>query len=288
MNNKVIGYKAFDSNFRCNGMQFEVGKTYRHDGEIRMSEAGFQFYENPLDVFICASPDYCRFAVVEAGGEISKDSNQSYASELHIKAELSLQQLIDAGAKYIYANNKRKAAVNSGDWSVAVNSGAESSAINSGYQSTAVNSGYRSAAVNSGEGSVAFNSGDGSVAVNSGDWSVAVNAGYKSAAANSGDASVAVNSGHHESMAVNSGNQSVAINTASMGMAAVEGAESIAMAAGPASKAKGALGCWLVLSEWDKSEQHRINVVCVRVDGKRIKTNTFYSLRKGKIVEVNK
>jgi hypothetical protein len=108
-----------------------------------------------------------------------------------------------------------------------------------------------------------------------------------SAATNSGDASVATNTGNR-SVATNTGNRSVAVNTGDYSTATVEGLESIAMAMGYQSKAKGALGCWIVLSEWDvniEGIRHIIDVQCAKVDGEKIKPDTFYRLENGEFVE---
>ena len=105
--------------------------------------------------------------------------------------------------------------------------------------------------------------------MNSGYSSAAVNSGYRSAAVNSGDSSAAVNSGYSSA-------------------AEVSGNESVACALGIESAAKGALGCWLVLSEWKflSDGWHRVNVKCRKVDGKHIKPDVFYKLIDNNFVEV--
>jgi hypothetical protein len=54
-------------------------------------------------------------------------------------------------------------------------------------------------------------------------------------------------------------------------------------------KASGSLGCWIVLTEWKKNKEGNWKIRTVKsakVDGKRIKPDTFYSLIDGKFVEV--
>jgi hypothetical protein len=61
------------------------------------------------------------------------------------------------------------------------------------------------------------------------------------------------------------------------------------MAMGVESKAKGALGCYIVLAEWEQDDNwdwHIKNVKSAKVDGKRIKANIFYTLENNKFVEV--
>ena len=119
-------------------------------------------------------------------------------------------------------------------------------------------------------------------------YSVASNSGYKSVASNTGYKSVASNTGDN-SVASNSGYKSVASNTGDNSVASVENDESVACSLGVESKAKGKLGCWLVLSEWQLSEDdykyHRIDTQCVKVDGEKIKADTLYKLENGKFVE---
>ena len=100
------------------------------------------------------------------------------------------------------------------------------------------------------------------------------NTGYRSAATNTG----------WRSAATNTGEQSAATNTGYRSAAIVEGQESVALAMGYQSRAKGALGCWLVLAEWDAAGKHIQDVQSVRVDGERIQANTWYRLKQGQFV----
>ena len=92
------------------------------------------------------------------------------------------------------------------------------------------------------------------------------------------------------SAATNTGKRSAATNTGDQSAATVTGKESVAMAVGYDSKAKGALGCYLVLSEWKHidGEYHIVDVQSVKVDGETIKADTFYKLIDGKFVEVDR
>ena len=123
--------------------------------------------------------------------------------------------------------------------------------------------------------------------VNTGDQSAATNTGYRSAATNTGDYSAATNTGDY-SAATNTGNQSAATNTGDYSAAEVKGAESIAIATGIESKAAGALGCYIVLAEWEIAEDSTRHIKAVRshkVDGEVIKPGVFYKLKNGKFVK---
>ena len=68
------------------------------------------------------------------------------------------------------------------------------------------------------------------------------------------------------------------------------GEDAVIMCAGSRSKAKGKKGSWITLAEWVKDEEKgRYVPVCVkteRVDGEKIKEDTYYTLKNGEFVEV--
>ena len=86
--------------------------------------------------------------------------------------------------------------------------------------------------------------------------------------------------------ATNTGDQSAATNTGYQSAATVEGEESVAIVTGYKSKAKGAIGCWIVLTERD-DEMRILGVKADRVDGDKIKPDTFYMLSGGEIMEAD-
>ena len=120
--------------------------------------------------------------------------------------------------------------------------------------------------------------GDCSAATNTGNYSAATNTGNYSAATNTGDCSAATNTG----------NYSAATNTGDCSAATVDGKESIAIVTGVDSKASGAIGCWLVLTErggWNGDIFPIKEVRAVKVDGEAIKPGVFYKLENGEVVE---
>ena len=98
--------------------------------------------------------------------------------------------------------------------------------------------------------------------------------------------SAATNTGDY-SAATNTGDSSAATNTGNYSAATVEGKESVAVSLGINGKAKGVLGCFIVIAEWEFTDVwHRKNVVSLLVDGESVKENTFYSIKDGIVVEV--
>lgn len=78
-------------------------------------------------------------------------------------------------------------------------------------------------------------------------------------------------------------------NTGYRSAASVEGKESIAIVTGKDSKAKGSLGCWIVLTErgeWNDETCPILDVKAFKVDGEVVKADTWYKLIDGKAVEV--
>ena len=82
-----------------------------------------------------------------------------------------------------------------------------------------------------------------------------------------------------------SGWYSTGAASGSCSTAEVSGKDSIAVANGARSKARGALGCYLVLTEYD-DDGHMICAKMARVDGSAIRENVYYTLKNGEFVEV--
>ena len=104
---------------------------------------------------------------------------------------------------------------------------------------------------------------------------------------NTGDYSAATNTGDR-SAATNTGDRSAATNTGDRSAAKVSGKDSVAIVIGRDSKAAGALGDWIVLTErgdWDGENYPIKEVKAFKVDGEKIKADTFYELVNGEAVE---
>ena len=100
---KIIAYKGFDKNLKCRDFQYEVGKEYEMDGDIKCCERGFHACESPLEVFDHYDMLTSRFAKVEQSGEIDKEENTTKvcSSKIKVKAELKLADMINLGVEWI-------------------------------------------------------------------------------------------------------------------------------------------------------------------------------------------
>ena len=86
------------------------------------------------------------------------------------------------------------------------------------------------------------------------------------------------------STAGSSGDYSTAAATGAYCSAKADGKDSIAVVNGACGKACGALGCYLVLTEYD-DDGHMLCAKMAKVDGTHIKENVWYTLKNGEFAE---
>ncbi|VEF98765.1 DUF7666 domain-containing protein [Pseudomonas aeruginosa] len=317
----MTAYKGFKQDLTCRGYQFEIGGTYKHDGEVEACASGFHSCEYPLDVFGYYAPGESRFAIVKASGQLSRhdDDSKIASATLVVEAEISMPTMISRAIDWIMSKVDKSveqtvvgetasntgdysaasntgdysAASNTGDYSAASNTGNRSAASNTGYQSAASNTGNRSAASNTGYQSAASNTGYQSAASNTGNRSAASNTGYQSAASNTGNRSAASNTGYqsaasntgNRSAASNTGYQSAASNTGNRSAAEVSGKESVAASLGIEGRARASAGSAIVLCHRD-DEGRLIHIRASKVGENGVEPDTWYQLNaEGEFVE---
>ena len=236
MKKTIKGFKGFDKDMRCQGFQYEVGKTYETDKAV-MCEKGFHFCEHPLDVLSYYPPtNGNRFLeVVGSGDTKTKEGEDSKVccTEIQIGGEVSLNAFVKASISFVMERIKKVAAATTGD---------SSPAATTGFSSAAATTGNYSAAATTGDSSPAATTGNSSPAATTGDYSAAQ----------------------------------------------VGGGNSIACGIGRKNKARGKLGCWLVLAEWIEvnGEWTVKGIKSAKVDGEKINVDAWYEVTSGKFVEV--
>lgn len=99
----IKSYKGFDKNLKCRDFQYEIGKEYEMDGEIKVCNRGFHACESPFDVFDHYTMIDSRFCEVEQDGNISKEDRGTKicSSKIKIKAELKLADMIYLGVEWL-------------------------------------------------------------------------------------------------------------------------------------------------------------------------------------------
>ena len=206
------GYKAYGKGLKCKGFQYEVGKEYKHEGEINPCQSGFHFCENPLDVLDFYDLTECEFSEVEATGKTKTDDNKKTVTDkIKIGAKLDLPAFIKASFDFLWERCKAKEKDN----------------------------GYYSQLASSGDSSKLASSGDSSQLASSGYYSQLEMQGEKSVGANIGINGII----------------------------------------------KGKKGCWITLAEYGDNNEIKF-VASAKIDGKKIKENTWYKLKNKKFVEV--
>ena len=187
MSEQKIYYKGLDADFKCRGYAFEVGHTYRHDGEVKACSSGFHSCANPWDV-LSYYDITSRFALVEVGGETvtHEDDSKIASAEITIKAELKLPDFVKSCIDWLKDACKSDISPAPGDYSQLAASGDSSQLAASGDYSQLAASGYYSQLAASGDSSKLAASGDYSKLAASGDYS---------RLAASGDYSIAMSAG---------------------------------------------------------------------------------------------
>ncbi|HIC3734343.1 TPA: DUF7666 domain-containing protein [Salmonella enterica] len=308
MTKEIVTFKGFNKDLKCRDFQFEIGKTFHHDGKVGACSSGFHACECPFDVFSYYSPADSRFAETISFGITDREEygdTKIASASITIKAELTLPQFIQRGIEWIWSKIDKSleqqimcgdwsAATNTGDWSAATNTGNRSAATNTGSCSAATNTGDWSAATNTGNRSAATNTGSCSAATNTGNRSAATNTGNRSAATNTGSCSAATNTGScsaatntgdwsaatntgNRSAATNTGSCSAATNTGDWSAAEVSGSQSVAAAFGIEGKARASEGGAIVLCYRDEDGE-LIHIRASKVGENGIMPNTWYQL----------
>ena len=284
---KIIAYKGFDKKLKCRDFQYEVGKEYEMDGDIKCCERGFHACESPLEVFDHYDMLTSRFAKVEQSGEIDKEENTTKvcSSKIKVKAELKLADMINLGIEWIKEvtspakvkkddklndNGGDSAKIGSSGYSAQIGSSGDSAKIGSSGDYAQIGSSGYSAKIGS--------SGDYAQIGSSGDYAKIGSSGYYAKIGSSGDYAQIGSSGYSAQIG-SSGDYAKIEST---------GNHSVVMAAGNNSIAKAKIGSWITLAEWDYVDDVW-TPICVKteqVDGERIKADTFYKLIDGEFKEV--
>ena len=162
------GYKVFNGDMTCRGFQYEVGKTYKHNGPIELCKSGFHFCTRAIDCFnyYCFDPDNV-VCEVEAIGSVLTGETKNVTDAILVCRRLSWTEVLSL----CNTGNGNTGNQNAGDW----NAGSRNAGNqNTGDRNTGDwNTGNRNAGDwnagdhNTGDGNAGDqNTGDG----NAGDW----------------------------------------------------------------------------------------------------------------------
>ena len=104
----IIAYKGFNKDLKCRGFKYEVGKTYKHDGDVKCCNGGFHACENPLDVLKFYNDFDSRYCKVEQSGAFSKSEDKTASSEIKIVSEIGFVGLFQDAIELIQKNTDPK------------------------------------------------------------------------------------------------------------------------------------------------------------------------------------
>ena len=280
-------YKGFDKKLKCRDFQYEIGKEYEMDGEIKVCSRGFHACESPFDVFDHYTMIDSRFCEVEQDGNISKEDRGTKicSSKIKIKAELKLADMINLGVEWlkeITSPEKIKTSIkdnSSGNGAQIGSSGYDAKIGSSGNDAQIGSSGYDAKIGSSGNDAQIGSSGYDAKIGSSGNGAKIGSSGNGAKIGSSGYGAKIGSSGNYAQIG-SSGNYAKIDST---------GEGCVIMCAGINSVAKASKGSWITLSEWSYSDKKKRYIpVCVKtefVDGEKIKADTYYSLKGGVFVE---
>jgi len=306
---KVIkSYKGFNKDMTCRGFQYEEGKEYEEE-TADACHSGFHACEYPLDCLGYYSPNESVYHEVEQNGEFDRGEDDSKVASTKIKigARLDISGLVKAAIDFTMSRVKKEAESDEdygassatgykGASSATGDKGASSATGNCGASSATGNcgassaTGYKGASSATGDKGASSATGDYGASSATGDYGASSATGYKGASSATGD--------YGASSAT--GNCGASSATGYKGASSANDSESVAVAWGYKGKAMGVIGSHIVLAEWkyigskeddryDRAEQEAwefVGAKMFRVDGEKVKPDTWYRLENGELVEV--
>ena len=306
MEEVIKSFKGFNPDMTCKGFQYKEGESYEEYTAI-VCKKGFHACEYPLDCFKYYNPAESVFHEVEQSGKIDRDGDTKTAStKIKIGAEINIAGMVKAAIEYTVnrANKETGSDKNNGASSATGNCGASSATGDYGASSATGYKGASSATGDYGASSATGYKGASSATGNCGASSATGDCGASSATGDYGASSATGDKGASSATgdygaSSATGNCGASSATGYKGASSADDENSVAVAWGYKSKAKGVLGSHLVFANWeyvgdedddsyDRSEPDAwelAGAVMVRVDGEKIKTDTWYTMKDGKVIE---
>ena len=298
----IKAYKGFNKDMTCRGFQYEEGKEYETD-KVEVCETGFHACEYPLDCFSYYSPNVSVYHEVEQDGEISRSDGDSKvaSSKIKIGASINIAGIVKAAIEYTTKRtNKENDAT--GDYGASSATGYKRASSATGDYGASSATGYKGASSATGDYGASSATGDYGASSATGDYGASSATGnygassatgYKGASSATGNYGASSATGDYGASSA-TGYCSVSSATGYCSVSSAECENSIAVAWGYHGKTKGVIGSYLVLADWEGDENNYWTpelwslkgAKMVRVDGKKIKENTFYTMVNGEIEEV--
>ena len=252
------GYKGFEKGLICRGKHYAENTVFEEEN-AEICESGMHFCKNPLDVLeyyplVNENGEMSDFAEVESLDNAETNDGKKFCTKkLKIGEKISFAKLVRESVAQICSSGDDAQIGSSGDWEPIGSSGDWGQICSSGYGEQICSSGDWAQIGSSGDDARIGSSGNGVQIGFSGDWAQIGSSG----------------------------------NGARIGSS---GKYTVICCSGTDSIAKGKIGSWITLSEWKYDKIEKVIIpVCVKtekIDGERIKEDTFYKLENGEFVEV--
>ena len=262
------GYKAFEKGLICNGKQYAENTVFEED-TAEVCKSGMHFCKNPFDVLdyyplVDSKGEFSDFAEVEALDEPVTDDNKKFCSKkLKIGAKLSFSKFVEAMASFEFEKiDETKVKTTKKDNAKIGSSGNFAQIGSSGDYAQICSSGISAQICSSGNFAQIGSSG-----------------GYAQIGSSGNFAKIG-----------SSGNFAQIGSSGGYAQIGSSGKYSVICCAGNDSIAKGKVGSWITLSEWKWNDEAQAYIpICVKtekIDGVKIKADTFYKLQNGEFVKV--
>ncbi len=272
MTKKIVAYKGFDKDLKCLGFQYEVGKTYKHAGDVDVCRSGFHACDNPMDVwgFYDISGGH-RFGKVTQSGYIKREADKNASSILHFEAELSLGDFIQDCVRWLINHTKERKI--------------------SGNHTQNASSGHYTQNASSGHNTQNASSGDHTQNASSGDYTQNASSGYSTQNASSGDNTKNASSGHntknassgHNTQNASSGNHTQNASSGDYTSHECTGLASVISACGNGARIKGVAGTMFSLAKYNNEGECR-GFITGKIGENGVKPNIWYTVNRGKLI----
>ena len=295
MNTDIIKtYKRFDKDMSYLGFQYKVGKEYDKYDDIKFVGKGFIGWKCPIKAWDYCDIAECRFALVEQSGIISENKEGMSLRSSHIKiiAELTLIDMIKASIEWI----KENASQSTGDdgsriKSTRYNDNIITNASNSVVYSNGVNA---TIACNGMGAKIASLGIDDKIVLNN-ILATLVSSGSRVCISSNSQSSNIISSGSY----ANISSCGLDSHICSMGTSAIInssgrytnicslGKNANIICTGIDNKVRAKIGSLITLTEYKWVHGSKV-VDCIKtekVDGERIKADTWYQLKDGEFFE---
>lgn len=308
----VKGYKAYKKGLVCMNFQYKVGETYETKN-MQIYKNGFHFCKNPLDVLNYYNLMTSEFTKVEAKGAIDAYENEIFVTDkIKIGEKLSIEQFIKEAIKYkdnnyqgktklfelaittnyiklalvdifflaVTSHNAKIALLKGADVAIA---GSDAKLLSAGNSTNVAISGSSSRSIYTGKKVRVAISGDDAKVISHGDNSKIAISGYESVVEATGNKACVTSVGEYTILKATNDNAKV-MAAGKYSDIEISGNNSIGIAIGEDNKIKGELNTWITLAEYD----NKGNVICVKsakIDGEKLKPNTWYRLKDEEFIE---